>query len=129
MSHDLIIFDADELPDFPSDAGEINSWINTFVSQHHDEVQRGTSKVENLIAEMGQKFGTLSRDEPVWAYWPPVCMANGRHCTFNLNRASDIANMTISLTEAAKKHGLIVIDPQGRNPLLTAPTGGGIMDF
>ncbi|MGI9410881.1 MAG: hypothetical protein ACR2OV_12460 [Hyphomicrobiaceae bacterium] len=128
MSYDLIIFDADELPDFPSDAAEINTWVNAFVSQNPDEVQSGTEKVQNFIAEIGRKFGTMTSNESIWTCWPPICLANGRHCTFNVNWSSDIPNLTISLTEAARKYGLVLTDPQGNNPLLTAPNGGGILD-
>ncbi|MGI9386010.1 MAG: hypothetical protein ACR2OX_01135 [Methyloligellaceae bacterium] len=128
MSHDLIIFDADDLTDFPGETGEINAWINAFVSKNPDEVQHGTAKMQDIIAELAQKFGTMSSDEPIWTYWPPICLANGRHCTFNLASSSDITNMTISLMDTAKKHGLVLIDPQGNNPLLTAPDGGGVLD-
>lgn len=57
MSHDLIVFDADDLIDFPSDVVEINAWINAFVFKDPDEVRHGTAKVQSIIAEMGQKFG------------------------------------------------------------------------
>ncbi len=107
----------------------MNNWINAFVSKDSNEVRHGTAKVQSIVAEIGQKFGTMPNDENVWAYWPPICLASGRHCTFNLARSSDITNMTISLTDAAKRHELVLLDPQGNNPILTAPYGGGIMDF
>ncbi len=129
MSYDLIIFDANELPGFPNNSDNINTWINDFVSQDSNEVQRGTERVQKFIAEMGVKYGTMSCDETIWTCWPPICLANGRHCTLNISLSSDVTNMTISLAEAAKMHGLVLIDPQGNKPLLTAPNGGGILDF
>ena len=129
MSHDLIVFDATDLPDFPREVGAINPWINAFVSNDPHEVRQGTIKVQHIVADMAQKFGTMSNDRGVWASWPPICLAGGRHCTFNLVRGSDITNMTIELTNAAQKHELVLLDPQGNNPVLTTPNGGGVMDF
>ena len=129
MSHDLIVFDAGDLTGFPSDVNAINSWINAFVSDDPHEVRQGTIKVQRIVATMGQKFGAMSNDGGIWTCWPPICLAGGRYCTFNLDRSSDITNMTIELANAAKMHELVLLDPQGKNPVLTTPNGGGVMDF
>lgn len=70
MSHDLIILGTDDLPDFPAEANMINDDINAHLSQHPDEIEHPTVSVQNMIDDMGQKFGTILNNDSVWNCCP-----------------------------------------------------------
>ncbi len=133
MSRDLIIFDPLGLKDFPSGTDSIVDAVNKYIATTEqikaDPSSKPTSKIKSIIASMEQKYGDIHSKNAPWTMWPPSVIANGRYCVFNLGFDSDITNMTISFSEAAQSAGVILIDPQGREPLLSAPDGSGILDF
>ena len=122
-----MIFDAEGLADFPQQSAEVNEAVNRYVGEHQEEAI-ATEAIRKFIAELENKYGHLGASESPWAMWPPTVCANGRHCTFNLSFSNDNINMTIYFTGLAQKHKLILLDPQGNNPLSTSPYGGGLMD-
>ncbi len=133
MSRDLIIFDPLGLKDFPGDTDSIVDAVDKYIAITEqvkaDPSSEPTSKIKSIIADMEQKYGDLHSKNTPWTMWPPSVSANGRYCVFNLGFDSDITNMTISFSVAAQRASVILIDPQGRKPLLSAPDSSGILDF
>lgn len=133
MSLDLIVFDPNGLDNFPSEEATLVDAVNAYVAnaEHHASTPKAkpTAKLQELITLMEQKFGTLKSEHSPWTTWPPAVIAQGRYCVFNLGRGSDFTNMTIHFLEAVRPKGLILIDPQGKEGLLSAPDGSGLLDF
>lgn len=127
MSKDFIVFDPTEL-DLPA-----KEHLLTFI---HEQVGDGemphvrteTPKIRQLIAWAAEKYGAAVDESSLWSLWPPVVLANGRYCTFNLSPAADSITFMMIMSTQCQKQGLILIDPSGNEPFITIPTGGGLLD-
>lgn len=131
MSYDLILFDPAGLDGFPDDASQVVDFINAFVAA--EEASRPgpmepTTPLATFLSQLEDKWGDMHGEKAPWAMWPPATLAEGRYSTLNLDRQADIMTMTMSVGNAAMKAGLVMLDPQGRNALMTTPGGGGLLD-
>lgn len=126
MSKDYIAFDPSGLDVPPKE--EIQKWIDSQIGEGlASSLEMASEKIKAIIEWAGDKFGsTLEGNQ--WTMWPPMLMAEGRHCTFNLGLNADSMTFMMMLSDQCKKHGLIMIDPSGFNPFVTIPGGGGILD-
>ena len=128
MSKDLVAFDPSGVTPIP--AG------NDLLDYIHDAVGDGdpcprdaaTEKIGEVIRWAGQQYGSTVDSHSQWTSWPPTLLADGRHCTFNLSLAADSTTFLMDASDQCKRLGLVLIDPSGRNPLVTTPDGGGILD-
>lgn len=128
MSYDLILFDPGKLKDFPRAGDGAAGWIDAYVAAHPKAERKATRAIRKVLKGLTDTYGDIHAPGAPWAMWPPAVLAKGRHCTINLALGADVSNLTISLGERAAKAGLVLLDPQGRERLITSPTGGGVLD-
>ncbi len=127
MSIDLMIFDSVGLAEFSPKNSQILNSFNKYVGANQKE-DVPTESVRKFIDEVERSYSHIDQSNSPWAMWPPIINANGRHCTFNLTLGADFSNITIRFYNLAKEFNLILIDPQGNNPLISLPWGGGLLD-
>lgn len=128
MSKDFIVLDVSGL-DLPQENEHLGSFIDQLVGDGQMPEQRvKTETIGEIIRWAGDKFGTSVDASSNWSLWPPIVLAKGRHCTFNLTPAADSITFMMMLTTQCQKLGLILIDPSGNNPYITLPNGGGLLD-
>lgn len=128
MSKDLIVFDPSNISPVPHD-GELLKVIHELVGEGEESVPgSATDKIRDLVLWAGQKYGASVDQDSQWTLWPPALLADGRHCTFNLGLKADMMTFMMLLADQCKRRGLVLIDPSGRNPFVTTPSGAGILD-
>ncbi len=118
MSRDLILFDPSGLAGFDGEAPEINTAIDAYMANSEYDATDATASIQQFLAETGGNF--------VGSY----LSGQGRYC--NINQPGDPGNWEntiMSFSARAKKLGLILLDPQGNNPVMSTPNGKGLMDF
>ena len=128
MSKDFVVFDPKGLA-MPSDKESLLDWIHANVGEGTlSQQETATGSITKLLGWAAEKHGTKVGEEAAWAAWPPSLTSEGRHCTFHLCPWADAMSFTMDLTAACKEYGLIMIDPSGREPFMTIPGGGGLLD-
>lgn len=128
MSKDLVVFDPTSIRPV-STTDELLEAIHQAVGGgEHRPRETATDKIREVIRWAGEKFGSDVGPDSQWTSWPPVVLADGHHCTFNLSLTADYMTFVMLLSDQCKRLGLVMIDPSGKNPIVTAPGGGGILD-
>ena len=126
MSKDFIVFDLSGTKPIP-EAENLLDAIHDLVGEGKPNANTlATEKIEEIVLWASQKYGSEVGSQ--WAYWPPSILAAGRHCTFGLSLKADAITFMILLSDQCKRLGLVMIDPSGKNPFITIPGGGGILD-
>ncbi len=128
MSKDFIVFDPTHL-EITREKSQLLDQIHKIVGDgEHDKHVVGTKNITELIDWASQKFGTAVAGDSQWTLWPPILLAKGHHLTFNLSLSADSMTFMMMLSDQCKKRNLIMIDPSGREPFITIPGGGGLLD-
>ncbi|MGB7325771.1 MAG: hypothetical protein WBD31_12930 [Rubripirellula sp.] len=128
MSQDYIAFDPSDLP-APAELDTLGAWIDSVVGNGQEcAADSATDKISELLGWASGKFGDTVDENSMWSCWPPCLLAEGRYCTFNLCPSADSMTFMMLLSDQCKRLGLVMIDPSGRNPFITVPTGGGLLD-
>lgn len=128
MSKDFIVFDPAGINPIPP-KDELLDTIHDFVGEGQECPQEmATDRIKEVVLWAGQKCGSTVDADSQWTSWPPSILAAGHHCTFNLYLTADSMTFMMLLSDQCKRLGLIMIDPSGRNPFVTIPGGGGILD-
>lgn len=128
MSKDFIVFDPSGL-ESPSSKEVLNEWIDFLVGEGEGCLSdMATEKIGELLSWASGKYGSTVDENSDWSCWPPYLLANGRHCTFNLNPKADSMTFMMNLSDQCKRLGLVMMDPSGREPFITIPSGGGLLD-
>ncbi|NNF00674.1 MAG: hypothetical protein HKN25_16785 [Pyrinomonadaceae bacterium] len=127
MSQDYIVFDPTDL-ETPAKE-DLIEWINSLVGDgKEDSFDQATKSIVEIVAWAGEKFGAGVNEGSNWTSWPPTLLAGGRHCTFNLDFGADAMTFMMLLSDQCKRLKLVMIDPSGREPFMTIPSGGGLLD-
>jgi len=128
MSKDFIAFDPSGV-DSPSSKLELLEWIHSFIGEGRECSQdMMTKNLSELMRWASEKYGSTVDEESQWACWPPTLLASGHHCTFHLCPSADAMTFMMIMSDQCKRLGLVMIDPSGRDPFITIPSGGGILD-
>ena len=128
MSKDFIVFDPSGL-EFPSTKEGLNKLIHSLVGQGEEcLLDLATEKIDELLSWAGKHYGFNLDEHSNWSSWPPILLANGRYCTFNLSLNAEAMTFMMSLSDQCKRLGLVMIDPSGRDSFITIPFGGGLLD-
>ncbi len=128
MSNDYIVFDSTGLKEFPNKS-QLQAIIDEQIGggEANNSVS-GTEKICEIIDWAGQKYGSTVAESGQWNTWPPILLANGRYCTFNLSLDADAMTFMMLMNDQCQKHGLVMIDPSGNESFITIPGGGGLLD-
>lgn len=128
MSKDYMVFDFTGLNEF-SDKSQLQALIDEQIGDGKASNSiSGTEKICEIIDWASQKYGSTVAESAQWNTWPPIVLANGRYCTFNLPLDADSMTFMMILSDQCKEHGLVMIDPSGNERFITIPGGGGLLD-
>jgi len=121
MSQDLIIFDPTGLDNMSGDRSEIMASIDRYMHENDDPSALDPAPTKPIQAFLDSVTGDY-----VGAYHS----GKGRYCSINQpGPDNDWENTIITFCDYAKINGLILIDPQGNEPIMTTPCGAGLLDF
>ena len=121
MSRDLIIFDPTDLDGMTGERPAIMDAINRYMADNEPPLDapepEPTEAIRRFLDEVGDSY--------LGAYFG----GGGRYCNLNQPDRGGWENTIISYSEAARATGVILIDPQGNEPLMSTPGGEGLLDF
>ncbi len=127
-----MFFDPTGIASFPIDLASImpafNSHLATTEAQSEPTSVEATDRLVVLITDLASRFGSTVDGRP-WNTWPPIVSGGGHLVTLNIGFETDIANMAIEAAGFAQRHGVILIDPQGNQPVLSTPHRAGLLDM
>lgn len=128
MSKDFIVFDLSDVDPTPSKE-RLLEYVNLSVGEGKKcSIDLATENIKQILDWATQRYGSTVDADSLWASWPPTLLAEGLHCTFNLCPSADSMSFMMDLCDQCKGFGLLMIDPSGRNPFITIPGGGGLLD-
>jgi len=128
MSKGFIVIDPSGLDPLPA-ANELMTRIENYVCLGMEKPDVPPSKnISNILRWASEKYGSIVDDASQWTSWPTSLLATGRHCTFNLCPSANSMTFMMILCGKSKQLGLIMIGLSGKNPFITTPGGGGLLD-
>jgi len=122
MSRDLIVFDPTGLDGMSGDSTQIMRSIDRYITEHEQAFDAPEPEPSGPIRSF--------LNDVTGRYLAAYMSGNGRYCNVNQPGMGGIwENTVIEFTEIAQQAGVILIDPQGNEPIMTTPSGDGLMDF
>ena len=120
MSRDLIAFDPAGLDGMTGDRSEIMASISAYLADNEPEGLPDAERTARINAFLQQVDGS---------YLAAYVGSNGRYCNVNQPDQGGWENTIMSYCEAAQSAQVILIDPQGNEPIMSTPDGAGLLDF
>jgi len=121
MSRDLIVFDPSGLKGMSGDTATIIESIERYFSEneiaHNAPEPVATTKVKAFLDSVDGQYLTAYLN------------ANGRYANINRPGESEYwENTVMDFYFHAQKAGVILVDPQSNEPIISTPSGDGLLD-